>query len=125
MRRALLALVLLCSSSIAAGPRPVSVGGNEDLDACPSLSQVGGAKSGMISVRAGPGADYAEIDRLDNGQFVYDCDASGEWSGVVYLRGKEMAPDCGVASPMTKRAPYLGKCKSGWVRTKWLTVVAG
>ena len=124
-RVALLAL-LVAASAGAATPKPasVTVGGNEDIDACPSLAQVTGAKSGMVSVKAGPAANQEEIDRLPNEQFVYACDAKGEWTGVVYLRG-EMTPDCGVASPIARRAPYRGKCKSGWVRSKWLTVVAG
>ena len=100
------------------------VGGNEDIDACPSLAQVSGAKSGMVSVKAGPGADQMEIDRLDNGAFAYACDSKGEWTGVVYRKGED-TPDCQVGSPIAKRTRYRGTCKSGWVRSKWLTVVAG
>jgi hypothetical protein len=117
-------LIAVCCSTSAAKSTQVMVGGEEDLDACSSLSQVGGAKSGFISLRAGPGTAYAETDRLANGQFVFACDTSAEWSGVVYLPGQQ-APDCGVSSPIAKRGPYKGKCRSGWVRSKWLTVVAG
>ena len=106
-------------------PVPVMVGGNGDIDACPSLAQVGGATSGLISVKAGPAAEHAEIDRLANGAFAYACEERGEWTGVVYLKGTDEAPDCGVASNQARRSAYKGPCKSGWVRSKWLTIVAG
>ena len=121
---ALLVTAMAATSTSATAPVPVTIGAEEDLDACPSLAQVAGAKSGMISVRAAPTADAREIDRLANGEYAYACDANGEWAGVVYLHGKDMAPDCGVASP-AKHAPYKGRCQSGWVRSKWLTIVAG
>jgi hypothetical protein len=121
---ALLATLLLAMATDPVAPVPVMIGSEPDLNACPSLAQVGGAKSGLVSVRAAPKGEAKEIDRLANGDYAYVCDTSGEWTGVVYRRGKEMAPDCGVASP-AKRGPYRGACKSGWVRSKWLTVVAG
>jgi len=120
-------ILVILAASAASGdvaPRPVMIGSEPDLDACLGIDQVGGAKSGLVSVRAAPDARAAEIDRLANGEYVYGCDASGEWSGVVYLHGKDMAPDCGVSSP-APHAPYKGRCKSGWVRSKWLTVIAG
>jgi len=105
--------------------RPVMVGHEEGLDACLSLSQIQGAKSGMVSVRAAPDANAKEIDRLNNGDFVYNgCDESGEWAGVVYTHDKEL-PDCGVSSPVPKEQAYAGPCRSGWVRRKWVIVVAG
>jgi len=120
----LLVAFLAAATASAATPVPVMVGAEADLDACPSLAQVGGAKSGMVSVRAAPDANAREIDRLANGDYAYACGAKGEWTGVVYSHGKEMTPDCGVASP-AKHGPYQGRCKSGWVRSKWLTIVAG
>jgi hypothetical protein len=120
-----LALAIACFSVSASESRPVIIGSEPGLDACLGVDQVGGAKSGLISVRAGPGSGFPEIDRLENGQYVYSCDGTSGWSGIVYLRGKEMTPDCGVTSPVPTPVPYKGRCKSGWVRTKWLTVIAG
>ena len=128
IRTGALLLSLLLPVGVASAPVPlpvpVQVGGDEDMDACPSLAQVGGAKSGFISVRSGPDASYPEIGRLPNGHYAYTCDESGEWEGIVYGSGKEPV-DCGVGSPVVKRIPYAGSCRSGWVRRKWLTVVAG
>jgi hypothetical protein len=127
--RLALAALLATASAHAGAPSPkavpVMVGGNADIDACPSLAQVGGATSGLISVKAGPSAEHAEIDRLANGAFAYACEEHGEWTGVVYLQGKNEAPDCGVASNRAKRSSYKGPCKSGWVRSRWLSIVAG
>jgi len=78
----------------------------------------------MVSGRTAPDAQAKEIDRLNNGDFVYDCDDAGEWAGVVYMHG-EQAPDCGVSSPVAKEQAYRGPCRSGWVRRKWVIVVAG
>lgn len=125
--RAALVLLLASAAAQAAAPAPVPVmvGGNDDIDACPGLAQVGGAKSGLVSVKGGPSAAHAEIDRLANADYVYACEEQGDWTGVVYLKGKDMAPDCGVGSTQPKRAAYQGPCKSGWIRSKWLTIVAG
>ena len=101
----------------------MTIGHEPDLDACLALSQIQGAKSGMVSVRSAPDARAKEIDRLSNGDFVHDCDDAGEWAGVVYLHG-EQTPDCGVTSPVPKAQAYAGPCRSGWVRRKWM-IVAG
>ena len=121
------ALLLASAAAQAAAPAPVPVmvGGNEDVDACSILAQVGGAKTGLVSVKDGPSAGHAEIDRLANAAYVYACEEKGDWTGVVYLKGEDMAPECGVGSNQPRRAAYKGPCKSGWVRSKWLTIVAG
>ena len=121
----ILLLVLACSVVAASDFRPVIVGHEEGLDACGGVAKVGGAKSSLVSVRTGPATGYREIDRLKVGQFVYVCDGNSEWTGVVYGNGAEMKAGCGVTSPIPRAAPYSGVCKSGWVRSKWLTVVAG
>lgn len=78
------ALVLPAVSINAAPPRavPVDVGGSAEWDACGSLGEVRGLKAdgdGFLAVRAGPGADYAMLDRLDNGRQVYVCATRGRW----------------------------------------------
>ena len=47
-----LAVALLLATTAAQAAVPVMVGGDEDMDACPSLARVGGAKSGLVSVKA-------------------------------------------------------------------------
>jgi len=120
---ALSLLLASCAVAGASDSRPVLVGGNEDLDACLGSGTLAGAKSGLVSVRAGPGQDYPEVDRLGNGAWVALCDDSGEWSGVVYSTDEHES--CGVGTPIRERAPYRGRCKSGWIRSRWITDIAG
>jgi len=54
-------------------------GGEPDLDACGGSGEVVGLHSsgdGFLAVRSGPGTDYAEIDKIYQGQLVYFCDQS-------------------------------------------------
>ena len=104
---------------------PVMVGGLADFDACGGLGEVRGLNSrgdGFLAVRAGPDSQYPMIDRLYNGKQVFFCNNHGEWIGIVY---GEPAQDCGVSSPIPRRKPYKGPCKSGWAHRKWLFLIAG
>lgn len=123
-------LLLICSFQIAADNFviPVIVGGDNNLDACPSLGVVSGLKSegnGFLAVRSGANFKYALIDKLLEGQKVFICNVStdGNWFGVVYSR--ENIDDCGVSTPVTPAQPYKGKCKSGWVDAHSIKVLAG
>jgi len=123
-----LALTLSAGSIAAAPPRavPVVVGGDEILDACGSLGRVHGLKAdgdGFLAVRNGPGAAYAIADKLVENREVLMCDQRGEWIAVVYDDGR--LGRCGVTSPIAKRQPYRGPCKSGWVHGKWIELMAG
>jgi hypothetical protein len=77
---------------------PVMIGSDSSLDACSGLDAVSGLRSGRLVVRSGPGLRYAAIDSLQNGQSVYSCDSSGEWTGIVYKPGARTpeTPECGV-----------------------------
>lgn len=69
---------------------------------CSSRTQVIGLDpngDGFLSVRSGPGTDYAQIDKLRNGDIVYSCDFRGNWIAIVY------GPS---------------KAKKGWVHGRWL-----
>ena len=54
-----------------------------------------------------------------NGTKVIMCDSQGKWIGVVY------GSDCGTSSPIAKKQPYKGSCKSGWVYEKYVILIAG
>ena len=80
-----------------------------------------------VEVRRGPGPRFAVVDRLRRGDLVLLCDwseAEGGWSGVVY--GEEEGTDCGgLGSPIAERQPYRGPCRSGWIPTESMEVIAG
>jgi hypothetical protein len=106
---------------------PVMAGGEEDLDACGSSGRIVGLNprgDGFLSVRSGPGGKpYREIDRLYNGNAVMVCDEQGPWLAVVY--GRSADDDCGVGTPWPVRKPYGGPCRSGWVHSRYVRMVAG
>ena len=102
---------------------PVMVGGEPDLDACGAVGAIQGINrngDGFVAVRSGPGSEHKMIDKFyHNGDMVSMCDSKGKWIGVVY--GK----NCGVGTPILRRKPYDGSCKSGWVYGKYVRLVAG
>ncbi len=102
---------------------PVMVGGEPDLDACGAVGVIRGISrngDGFLAVRSGPGSKYKMIDKLyRNGERVTMCDDKGKWVGIVYGR------NCGVGTPIPKRKPYEGSCKSGWIFEKYIRMIAG
>jgi hypothetical protein len=118
---ALLACLAAASGSAAvAQPAP-------RLDACGASGRITGLNprgDGFLSVRSGPGGKpYREIDRLHNGNAVIVCDEQGPWLAVVY--GRSPDDDCGVGTPWPVRKPYAGPCRSGWVHSRYVRMVAG
>lgn len=129
---AALALMLTTAPIAAAPPRavPVEVGGSEEWDACGALGEVRGLKAegdGFLAVRAGPGADYAMLDQLGSGRQVYVCATRGRWISIVYAAVNVNVGEagCGVSSSIAQARTYRGPCKSGWVHSAWIEIVAG
>lgn len=123
---ATLAVALAGPAAQAQQARPVQVGGDGTMDACSGIGQVTGLRpggDGFLSVRAGPDASRAEVDRLGAGTQLHLCDADGAWLGVVYA--DDESADCGVTSPVPGRSAYAGPCRSGWVHSRFVNIVAG
>ena len=87
----------------------------DDLATC-ATSTVTGVNS-FLTVRAGPGTEYDEIDQLSNGDIVHVFDSRGDWAGVVYDTENV---EC--SSKKTRKVPYERK---GWVHKDWLKDLAG
>lgn len=109
---------------------PVLIGvyGDGELDACMSIGAVSGLNpkgDGFLAVRSGPAGHYKLLDKLKEGQRVFLCSSSEDelWQGIVYASDAKV--DCGVSSPVKSARAYKGPCKSGWVSTKWIKVIAG
>ena len=135
MRRSISAFLAIAAIAALTGAKPpprdvpVRIGGTPDLDACPSSAHVTGLNprgDNFLSVRSRASASGRELDRLRGGYTVWACDetADGEWTGVVYAPpGRDV--DCGVGTPIARRQAYRGPCASGWVASRYLTIVAG
>lgn len=118
---------LIPGLDLAAGQgRPVIVGGEASFDACGGVGEVVGLDpngDNFLAVRSGPGSGFKIVDKIHTGQQYFDCDSSGKWVGIVY--SKKPDADCGVSSPIAKRTPYRGPCRSGWVFRKYTKLIAG
>lgn len=95
---AVLALALIAPALAGQNSVPVYARGNGDesqaLDACGSSGTVLGLDpngDGWLAVKAGPGLDFARVDKLYNGQDVVICDQVGPWFGVVYSKQGQTA----------------------------------
>jgi len=101
-------------------------GGEANIDACGAVGKVSGLKSdgdNFLAVRAIPSFKGLEEDRLSNGQQVIFCEEEGPWLGIVY--DKSGTKDCGTGSPISEATTYVGPCNSGWVNSKYVTLIAG
>jgi hypothetical protein len=110
----------------------VMYGGEPEMDACGGLAKVSGLRKGgdgFLAVREAPDVRAREVDRLKNAEFVIECDAKGDWVGIVYESSpaarKKHPTSCGTSSSKKERGPYQGPCKSGWAHRKWITPEAG
>jgi hypothetical protein len=45
--------------------------------------------------------------------------------GIVYEEAGTLSPTCGVSSPVTSRRDYDGPCRSGWVSSAFVKLIAG
>ena len=127
-----LAFAVAFSSQFAATPAqaqqrpvPVMVGGEADFDACPSQGVAKGLRRGgdnFLAVRAGPGTSHRLRYKIRAGQTFNLCGSQGQWTAIVFGRRGQ---DCGVGSPIARRQPYRGPCRSGWVHRNFVRVTAG
>lgn len=133
MRMALAALALasLGAAAVAAErARPVTIGhAGADMDACLSTGEVTGlnpAGDNFLAVRAAPEVSAPMLARLAPRHPVWICDeAPGGWTGIVYQADPHDPLDCGVGTPVPRVQPYRGPCRSGWVASRYIVVVAG
>jgi len=106
--------------------RPVMIGGDPEFDACGMLGEVSGlnpAGDGFLALRSAPSGQAKLLHKLQEGDAVYICEEVPGWMGVVVYPSNPMI-NCDVSSPVMPRQPYRGECKSGWVSSKWIELMA-
>jgi hypothetical protein len=106
---------------------PVPIG--EDgprFDACGGVGRVRGSGGDGLEVMAAPFEDAQTIGSIANGHNLFICTRSldQKWFGVVYAGEGQDAKDCGVSSSIRNRRDYAGPCKSGWVSSAFVQLVA-
>ncbi len=76
-------------------------------------------------IRRGPGEEFPVIEHLEKGRAILVCGDQEQWFGVVYPENDAAADECGVSSPIENHQAYAGPCKSGWIRSDAVEIVAG
>ena len=127
-------LALAASSALAHGPadgRAVMIGQDgADFDACGGYGEITGLNpdgDNFLAVRAGPTTQASKVDELHQSDPVWLCDATadGEWIGIVYGESSGPDRDCQVGENLSKPVAYHGPCRSGWVSSRYVTLIAG
>ena len=150
MRRALLLLGLAlasCGEPAAVGNRSAGDDANASADTVttaaqavpigelgPSFQACGAAgttrklKAGeALPVRWAPFENARETGSVPAGARFFICSRSldQKWFGIVSDEGGSLADRCGVSEPVTRRRDYDGPCRSGWVQSAFVKVIAG
>jgi hypothetical protein len=80
-----------------------------------------------LQVRAAPFETAATSGSIPAGARFFVCTRSHDqrWFGVVYEEAGALAPACNVSRPINARRAYDGPCRSGWVSSAFVKVIAG
>ena len=80
-----------------------------------------------LTVRSSPFDSGSEIGAVPQGARFFVCTRSHDqkWLGIVYAEEGTLAERCGVAEPLARRRDYEGPCRSGWVQSAFVKLVAG
>lgn len=123
--------------------KPVRIGlGGPRFDACQAVGRVQGLRGRQLDVRISHFDSAKSKGQIGEGQQVWICDRSHDqqWFGIAYDDGIPEAAegdgeavvtssrgpgDCGVAAPVRQKRNYDGPCKSGWVESTFVKLVAG
>ena len=115
----------------AAAPesRPVRIGElGANFQACGAAGTTRNLRPGeALPVRSAPFDNAAETGRVAPRARFFICTRSldQKWFGIVFDADGTLAEKCGVSEPVVRRRDYDGPCRSGWVQSAFVKVVAG
>jgi hypothetical protein len=108
---------------------PVKVGElGPNFDACAAIGTTRNLEAGgRLPVRSAPFDNAQETGAVAAGARFFVCTRSHDqkWFGIVFDESGALSPACGVAAPLTARRAYEGPCRSGWVATPFVKLIAG
>lgn len=117
------------SDTVTAAARPVRIGElGPNFAACSAAGTTRNLKSGeTLPVRWAPFDNARESGSVAALGRFFICARSldQKWFGIVYDEAGSLAERCGVAEPVTGRRDYDGPCRSGWVQSAFVKVIAG
>ncbi len=109
--------------------RPVRIGEHgANFRACSAAGTTRGLKAGeALPVRSAPFENAVETGSVASAARMFVCTRSldQKWFGIVYDEGGTLAERCGVSEPVTRRRDYGGPCRSGWVQSAFVKLIAG
>jgi hypothetical protein len=109
--------------------RPVRIGElGANFRACGAAGTTRNLKAGeSLPVRFAPFDNAGENGSVAPGARFFICTRSHDqkWFGIVFDEGGSLAERCGVSEPVTRRRDYDGPCRSGWVQSAFVKVIAG
>lgn len=109
-------------------PLPVRVGEyGLNFDACPWVGTTRRIEAAGLAVRAAPFDTSPETGKVAADARFYVCTRSldQKWFGIVYDEGGGLGPRCGVSDPVASKRGYEGPCRSGWVSSAFVKLIAG
>ena len=119
----------LVADTVTAAARPVRIGElGPNFAACGAAGTTRNLKPGeALPVRWAPFDNAGESGRVAPGGRFFICARSldQKWFGIVYDEDGRLAERCGVTEPATRRSDYDGPCRSGWVQSAFVKVIAG
>lgn len=111
-------------------PLPVRVGEmGSSFAACTTAGTTRQVDAGgALPVRAAPFDRAAQSGAVAAAGRFFICSRSIDqrWFGIVWDEAADgLAARCGVSSPLPGRQNYTGPCRSGWVQSAFVKVIAG
>lgn len=117
------------AETLTAAARPVRIGElGPNFAACSAAGTTRNLKAGeALPVREAPFDNARESGRVAAGARFFICTRSldQKWFGIVFDEDGSLAERCGVAEPVIRRRDYEGPCRSGWVQSAFVKVIAG
>jgi hypothetical protein len=109
--------------------QPVRIGDyGANFQACAAAGTPRNLKAGeALPVRFAPFENAGETGSVPSKTRFFVCTRSFDqkWFGIVYDEGGTLAERCGVSEPVSGRRDYAGPCRSGWVESAFVKVIAG
>jgi hypothetical protein len=117
------------ADTVVAATRAVRIGElGPNFAACSAAGTTRNLKPGeALPVRWAPFDNAGESGRVAARARFFICARSldQKWFGIVYDEDGSLAERCGVTEPITRRRDYDGPCRSGWVQSAFVKVIAG
>jgi hypothetical protein len=114
---------------VTPGARAVRIGElGANFRACGAAGTTRNLRPGeALPVGSAPFDNAGETGRVAAGARFFICTRSldQKWFGIVFDEGGTLAERCGVSEPVVRRRDYDGPCRSGWVESAFVKVIAG